>query len=63
MSKKQPKSYQESFDELSSISQQLESEEVSIDNLTTLVERSNLLLKFCQDKLRKTEEEINKSTN
>ena len=60
MSKKTPKSYQEAYDELSQISSQLESEEVGIDNLTKLVERANLLTKYCQEKLRTTEEEISK---
>jgi len=53
-----PKKYEAAFDELQSIAQRFESETVSIDELSGLVSRAAVLLKFCQDKLRATEGDV-----
>ena len=52
--------YQSAFDELEKISTQIASEEVDIDQITTLVTRANELVKICQDKLRMIEGELEK---
>ncbi|PIB35477.1 exodeoxyribonuclease VII small subunit [Reichenbachiella sp. 5M10] len=59
MSKKKTISYQEAYEELQAISEQLESGEANIDQLTDLVKRAKALVKICQDKLRSTEKELN----
>lgn len=52
---KKPKSYQEAYDELSTLTEQLESDETSIDQLADIVKRAKYLVNFCQEKLRATE--------
>ncbi|MEP2024091.1 MAG: exodeoxyribonuclease VII small subunit [Reichenbachiella sp.] len=57
MSKKKL-TYQSAYDELQSICDQLESEEVDVDQITDLVKRANELVKFCQDRLRGIEKDL-----
>lgn len=57
MSKKEI-SYQSAYEELQHICQQLESEEVDVDQITDLVKRANYLVKFCQDKLKGIEKDL-----
>ena len=40
-----------------------ESEEIDIDQITTMVKRANQLITFCQDKLRKIENELKSSSS
>lgn len=56
MSKKN--TYQASLEELEAIIASIENEDVGIDDLSTKVKRAAILLKQCQSKLRKTEEDI-----
>lgn len=51
-------SYQSAFDELEKIAAQISSEDVDVDQITTLVKRANELVKICQDKLRMIETEL-----
>jgi len=53
-------SYSKAIEELQSILEQLESEDVEIDTLSAKVKRSAELIKFCREKLKSTEIEIQK---
>lgn len=57
MSKKM--TYSAALEELELIIHEIESEEISIDDLSLKVKRASSLLKFCKEKLRTTEEDIN----
>lgn len=57
MSKKQ--SYDEALEELQNIVSEIESEEIGVDELSKKVKRAAELLKFCQSKLRQTEQDVN----
>lgn len=50
--------YRAALEELESIIQEIESEEISIDDLSLKVKRAATLLKFCKEKLRETEGDI-----
>ncbi|MBN2236978.1 MAG: exodeoxyribonuclease VII small subunit [Bacteroidales bacterium] len=56
MSKKQ--TYSAALEELESIIQEIENEEINIDDLSLKVKRASVLLKFCKEKLRTTEKDI-----
>lgn len=56
--KEQELSYTSAFVELEQIQFALESNEVSIDDLSEKVKRANFLIQFCQEKLRSTEDEV-----
>jgi exodeoxyribonuclease VII small subunit len=51
-------SYKEAFTELESIVQQIESDELDVDDLSTKVKRATELLTYCRKKLLTTEAEI-----
>jgi len=51
--------YSAALEELELIIHEIESEEISIDDLSLKVKRASSLLKFCKEKLRTTEEDIN----
>lgn len=51
--------YESALAELKSILHRLEDEEVNIDQIALDVRRSAELIKFCKDKLHKTEVEVN----
>jgi len=53
-------SYEESMLELESIVSGIETDQVSIDELSTKVKRATELIKVCKEKLYKTEEDIQK---
>lgn len=55
----QPESYEAALNELQTIRNELEQSEVTVDQLADKVRRANFLVKYCQEKLRKTEQEIN----
>lgn len=51
--------YDTAFTELKEIARQIENESIPVDILTEKVKRASELLLFCQDRLRKTEVEVN----
>ncbi len=55
-----PASYEAAFEELENIAQAIENDEISIDLLSQKVERAAYLVQFCQDKLRKADEDVKK---
>ena len=57
MAKKQ--TYESSLAELQNIIAEIEGEEISVDELSKKVKRAAELLKFCQQKLRQTEDDVN----
>ena len=57
MSKKQ--TYDSALTELQSIIAEIEGEEISVDELSKKVKKAAELLKFCQQKLRQTENDVN----
>lgn len=52
--------YRKAFEELQQITHDIESEEVSVDDLSVKVKRAAELLEVCNAKLKSTEEEVNK---
>lgn len=50
--------YEAAYNELEQIYQDINNEKVSIDELSTKVKRASLLISFCKEKLRNTENEI-----
>jgi exodeoxyribonuclease VII small subunit len=52
--------YQEALDEVEDILAKIENEELDIDELSEKVKRVSFLLKYCKDKLHKTNEEVEK---
>ena len=58
MSKKKI-SYDSALGELQNIVAEIEGEEIGIDELSKKVKRAAELLKFCQEKLRQTEDDVN----
>lgn len=51
-------SYREAVKEIEEILSQIENEELEVDELTEKVKRATTLLKWCREKLRSTEVEI-----
>jgi exodeoxyribonuclease VII small subunit len=51
--------YEEAFDELQNIVKEIESGTISVDLLSEKVKRAGLLIRFCKEKLFKTEQEVN----
>ena len=58
MSKEQK--YEEAFAELQDIVRKMENDEYSIDEIAVQLKTAQRLIKFCKDKLTKTEEELQK---
>ncbi|MBR2776233.1 MAG: exodeoxyribonuclease VII small subunit [Prevotella sp.] len=52
--------YEEAFAELQSITRKMENDELDIDQMSEQLKRAQELIKFCKDKLTKTDEEIKK---
>ena len=52
--------YQKAYDELEAIMKDLQSDLISVDDLTLKVRRAVELITFCNDMLRSTEAEVNK---
>jgi len=50
--------YKEALHEIEESVNRIESEDVDVDELSTLVKRVSFLLKFCKEKLYSTEKEI-----
>jgi len=57
MAKKQ--TYDSALSELQIIIAEIEGEEISVDELSKKVKKAAELLKFCQQKLRQTENDVN----
>lgn len=51
--------YEQAFAELKAIAEAIEDETVAVDILAEKVKRASYLIKFCQEKLRATESEVN----
>lgn len=52
--------YESAYEELKRIAREIEDESVSVDLLAEKVKRASELITFCQEKLRSTEQEVNK---
>ena len=50
--------YEEAFAQLQDIVRKMENDEYSIDEIAVQLQTAQRLIKFCKDKLTKTEEEI-----
>ena len=50
--------YEEALQELQDILGRMQSNELGIDSLTENIQRASMLLDFCQEKLQKTEAEV-----
>ena len=50
--------YDDAIKELQIIVEQLQNNEIPIDELSSKVKRAAALIKYCQEKLRTTEEEL-----
>jgi exodeoxyribonuclease VII small subunit len=48
---------------LDAIVSQIENDELSIDELSSKIKKASELITFCKDKLRKTDEEVEKMLN
>ena len=53
-----PNTYEATYEELLQIAKAIESDEISIDQLSTQVARAALLVNFCQEKLRQAEKDV-----
>ncbi len=54
--------YESAWAELQTIVQDLQAETVSVDELSATIERASILTTFCRERLRKTEEQLEKLT-
>lgn len=52
--------YRESIIEIEDILSSIENDELDVDELAEKVKRVTMLLKFCKDKLYKTQDEVEK---
>lgn len=50
--------YQEAVNEIDSILEKIENEELDVDELSEQVKRVSMLIKICKEKLHKTETEV-----
>ncbi|HPF50560.1 MAG TPA: exodeoxyribonuclease VII small subunit [Draconibacterium sp.] len=58
MTAKKTTSYREAMAEIEDILEKIENEELDVDELAEKVKRVSTLLKFCKDKLTKTNEQV-----
>ncbi len=56
----QEQKYEAAFAQLQEIVRKMESDEYSIDEIAVQLKEAQQLIKFCKDKLTKTEQEIQK---
>jgi len=59
MSNEKEIKYTAAFDELQQIVEEIESGEISVDELSEKVKRASLLIAVCKEKLFKTEDDVN----
>jgi exodeoxyribonuclease VII small subunit len=62
MEKQNTKTFQEAFDSLRKLVEEIEQEQVSLDQLTEKVEQAKMLSDFCSKKLRGIEDEVRKKS-
>ena len=55
--------YQNAFDELKKIVEEIESGEISVDDLSEKVKRASELISICKQKLKNTEESVQQILN
>lgn len=60
MAKKANITYETAYAELTTIVGELEDSEVSVDKLAEKMKRASELISFCSEKLRQTEDAVNK---
>ncbi len=53
------KTYEEAFEELQNIVKEIETGSISVDLLSEKVKRAGHLIRFCKEKLFRTEQEVN----
>ncbi len=58
MSKTKDLTYEKAMAELQGIVTQMQEDEINVDELSEKAKRAAFLVKYCQDKLRKIEEEV-----
>ncbi|HKK74409.1 MAG TPA: exodeoxyribonuclease VII small subunit [Saprospiraceae bacterium] len=58
MSKNNNSSYDDALQELQTIVQQLQDNQIPVDELSAKIKRAARLIEYCQEKLRSTEENI-----
>lgn len=56
----EPTNYEQAMTELEGIVARVENNEMSIDDLTVQLRRAQKLIKFCRERLLKTENEVKK---
>ena len=54
--------YEAAYAELQQIVRELQEETIGIDELSARIERAGALIRFCREKLRKTEADLNTLT-
>lgn len=59
MAKEKENTYQEAYEELQTLVQDIENGEISVDELAIKVKRAAELIKICKQKLTTTEEDVN----
>jgi len=59
MSNEKEIKYTASFEELQQIVEEIESGEISVDELSEKVKRASVLIAICKEKLFKTEDDVN----
>jgi len=52
--------YTEAFNELQKIVEKMENADISVDELTEIIQRASCLISVCKNKLGQTEDNINK---
>lgn len=60
MAAKKALKYNEAIAEIESVIEKIEHQDLDVDELTNQVKRVSELIKFCKDKLYKTESEVQK---
>lgn len=60
---KKEQNYQSAYEELSTIVEEIENENIPLDKLAEKIKRAGVLITFCQQKLRQTEEEFKAAIN
>lgn len=61
MTQKKQQTYREAISEIEEILTSIENDELEVDDLVDKVKKVTELLKFCKDKLYKTQEEVEKA--
>ena len=57
------KSYEKAIEELQSILEDLQTDEVSVDDLAKKLKKANELLSYCKSRLRSVEEELEEAAD